>query len=381
MHPLYWRLSGFYFFYFASLGALIPYWGLYLKTLGFGAVEIGELVAIIMATKIVAPNIWGWIADRSGRRMQVVRLACLLATLAFAGVFLWKGYWWLALVMTVFSFFWNAALPQFEATTMNHLGDDLHRYSGIRLWGSIGFILAVSGLGTVLGITGTGILPAVLLGLFVLIWLSSLAVPESAAGHLPLVQEPLRQVLGRRVVVSLLLVCFLVQASHGPYYAFFSIYMERFGYSTTLIGQLWALGVFAEIIIFMLVPMLLPRFGARTLLLAAIVLTTLRWLLTALFPDRLGVMIFSQTLHAASFGLYHAVMIALIHSLFVGAHQGRGQALYSSISFGAGGAVGALLSGYLWTDMGPRAMFLVAAVTSLAALLVVHFGMRNIPET
>jgi hypothetical protein len=31
--------------------------------------------------------------------------------------------------------------------------------------------------------------------------------------------------------------------------------------------------------------------------------------------------------------------------------------------------------------MGPRAMFLVAAVTSLAALLVVHFGMRNIPET
>ena len=166
---------------------------------------------------------------------------------------------------------------------------------------------------------------AVLMGLFVLIWLSSLAVPESAAGYLPLDQEPLRHVLSRRVVVSLLLVCFLVQASHGPYYAFFSIYMERFGYSTALIGQLWALGVLAEIIIFLLVPMLLPRFGARTLLLAAIMLTTLRWLLTALYPDRLGVMVFSQTLHAASFGLYHAVMIALIHSLFVGAHQGRGR--------------------------------------------------------
>jgi len=54
---LYWRLSGFYFFYFASLGALVPYWGLYLRTLGFNVVEIGELIAIIMATKIVAPNI------------------------------------------------------------------------------------------------------------------------------------------------------------------------------------------------------------------------------------------------------------------------------------------------------------------------------------
>ena len=123
----YWRLSGFYFFYFASLGALIPYWGLYLKSLGFGVVEIGELVAIIMATKIIAPNIWGWIADHTGRRMRIVRIACLLATLSFAGVFIGHGYWLLVLVMSLFSFFWNAALPQFEATTLNHLGTETHR--------------------------------------------------------------------------------------------------------------------------------------------------------------------------------------------------------------------------------------------------------------
>jgi PPP family 3-phenylpropionic acid transporter len=126
---------------------------------------------------------------------------------------------------------------------------------------------------------------------------------------------------------------------------------------------------------------LLPRFGARKLLISAIALTTLRWLLTALFADRLAIIIFSQTLHAASFGLYHAVMIFLVHSLFVGAHQGRGQALYSSISFGAGGAVGILVSGYLWTDMGPQAMYLVAALTSLCALLVVIFALRNIPAS
>jgi PPP family 3-phenylpropionic acid transporter len=263
---------------------------------------------------------------------------------------------------------------------MNHLGDELHRYSGIRLWGSIGFILAVSGLGTLLGQSGIGILPVVLMGLFVLIWLSSLAVPESAAGYLPLDQEPLHQVLRKPLVLSLLAVCFLVQASHGPYYAFFSIYMEEYGYPTATIGQLWALGVVAEICIFLLMPVLLPRYGARRLLIAAVVLTTLRWLLTALYADRLAVIIFSQSLHAASFGLYHAVMIALIHSLFVGAHQGRGQALYSSISFGAGGAAGILVSGYLWTNMSPQTMYLMAALTSLCALLVVHFGVRNIPQ-
>jgi PPP family 3-phenylpropionic acid transporter len=378
---MYWRLSGFYLFYFASLGALLPYWSLYLKSLDFSITEIGQLMAILMATKIVAPNVWGWMADRTGQRMRIIRMASLLAIISFAGVFVTDTFWWLATVLVVFSFFWNATLPQFEVTTMNHLGDDMHRYSGIRLWGSVGFILAVAGLGVLLGHYSAAVLPYVLLGLFVLIWINSLCVPESAAGHLPLDQEPLRRVLRRPVVLSLLAVCFLVQASHGAYYSFFSLYLEGFGYSTTVIGQLWALGVLSEIGVFLLMPVLMPRFGARNLLLLAVVLTTLRWLLTAFYADNLIVITLSQTLHAASFGLYHAVMIFIIHSLFTGTHQGRGQALYSSLSFGAGGAAGTLVSGYLWSGLGPQAMYLVAAAISLCAVAVVLFGVRDIPDS
>ena len=96
---IYWRLSGFYLFYFASLGALVPFWSLYLKSLDFSMTQIGQLIAILMATKIVAPNLWGWIADHTGHRMQIVRIASLLATVAFAGVFLGSSFWWLALVL------------------------------------------------------------------------------------------------------------------------------------------------------------------------------------------------------------------------------------------------------------------------------------------
>jgi PPP family 3-phenylpropionic acid transporter len=309
--------------------------------------------------------------------MTIVRSASLLAALSFMGVFAGSAFWWMAVVMVAFSFFWNAALPQFEATTMNHLGGETHRYSGIRLWGSVGFIVAVAGLGPLLDTFGTQLLPQVLAAVFILIWVSSLYVPESAAGHLPLDQEPLRDVLRRPVVLSLLGVCFLVQASHGPYYAFFTIYLEDYGYSTALIGQLWALGVLAEIGVFLVMPRLLPRFGARRLLLAAVALTTLRWLLIAGFAAHLQVMVLAQTLHAASFGLYHAVSIYLVHRLFTGAHQGRGQALYSSVSFGAGGAVGSLASGYLWTGMGAQSMYLLAAAVGLAALVVVLAGMRT----
>ena len=72
---LYLRLSGFYLCYFATLGVLLPYWGLYLLALGFDPARIGELIAIPQATKLVAPTLWGWLADRTGRPMRVIRWA------------------------------------------------------------------------------------------------------------------------------------------------------------------------------------------------------------------------------------------------------------------------------------------------------------------
>ena len=366
----YWRLSGFYFFYFASIGALIPYWSLYLKSLGFDARAIGTLMALIMATKIISPNIWGWVADHTGYRMRIVRIGCLLGAVAFAGVFLVEDYWWLAVVMMVFSFFWNATLPQFEATTLNHLGRDSHRYSGIRLWGSIGFIVAVAALGPVLDTLGVGILPIVLILLFGGIWLASLVVPESASAHLPLDHEPLRKVLMRPEVVALLVVCFLLQASHGPYYTFYTIYMEEQGYSRSLIGQLWALGVIAEVGVFLVMYRLVPRFGLRRLLLASLLLTALRWVLIGEFPDEMAVVLLAQGLHAASFGIYHAVAIQLIHRYFTGRHQGKGQALYSSLSFGAGGAAGSFLAGLAWASLGPQTTYLLAALAALLAFVI-----------
>lgn len=373
----YWRLSNFYFFFFASLGVLVPYWSLYLKSLGFGPAEIGELMAVIMATKVVAPNVWGWIADHTGRRMQIIRLATLIALIAFAGVFLGQNYWWMVLVMCLFSFFWNAALPQFEATTMNMLGEKTQRYSSIRLWGSVGFILAVVALGPVLDSVGTGIIPVAILMLLFGLALSTWMVPQEQNQKSAHVTGSIWQVLRQPQVIIVLVVCFLLQASHGPYYTFYTIYLEEYDYSRSLIGQLWALGVVAEIGVFLVMHRLLPRFGAKVLLLVSLALTTLRWLLIAGFVESLAVMLFAQLLHAASFGIYHAVAIHLIHKIFTGKHQGRGQALYSSLSFGAGGAVGALLSGYLWSGAGAGVTYLSAALLSGLAFLLAWRGIRS----
>jgi PPP family 3-phenylpropionic acid transporter len=375
----YWRLSAFYLFFFAALGGLLPYWGVYLRDLGYGPGEIGSLMAIIAATKIVAPNLWGWLADRRGERLPVVRTGAGLAFVLFLGVFVVEGFWALAAVMALFSFFWNAALPQFEANTFNWLGSARERYSRIRLWGSVGFILTSALLGPLLELLGSRALPVFLALLYLGLWGASLAArPAPDRGEATGGDGPIRAVLRQPHVWSLLLVCFLMQASHGPYYAFFSIFLQDHGYGGAAIGGLWALGVVAEIGVFLAMQRLLPRFGALRLLLASLALTALRWLLIAAFVDQPAVLLAAQTLHAASFGLYHAVAIALVDRFFTGRHQGRGQAFYSSLSFGAGQAAGSFAAGLVYGAAGGAAAFAAAAAVATIALLVAATGLRGV---
>ena len=366
----YWRLSSFYFFYFASLGVLVPYWSPYLKSLGYNSLTIGSLVAILPATKLVAPYIWGALADHTRRSMLIIRVTSILALLSFALVFVDQQLWWLAFAMLLFSFFWNATLPQFEAITLNHLGNDTHRYSMIRLWGSLGFIVIVVLMGSLLEKYSAGIIPLVVLLTFAFISLSSFTVPEKLntphSDH-----APIWQVIKQPKVMAFLAVCFLMLCSHGPYYTFYTIYLADLGYGSNMIGVLWAVGVMAEVAIFMMMHRLLPLYGARRLLLVTLLLTTLRWLLIGFFADELSVLFFAQLLHAFSFGVFHSVGISLVHEYFTGSHQGRGQALYSSTSYGAGVAVGTLVSGMVWDRWGAGFLFSFAACCTLVAAAIV----------
>ncbi|MBK1720668.1 MFS transporter [Thiocystis violacea] len=366
----YWRLSSYYLFYFASLGALVPYWGLYLQGEGFDALAIGQLMAILSATKIIAPMIWGHIVDQGGHRMRVVRLGALLSVLGFATVFLVDGFWGLALAMLLFSFFWNASLPQMEAVTFNHLGARPSRYALVRVWGSVGFILVVLALGLSLEHGSLAMVPLWVLVLVFAIWLSALLVPDSAPAQTEHASASLKALLRRPSVLAFFAACFLMQLSHGIYYAFYSIHLESSGYSSAAVGRLWALGVVAEVLVFLVMHRLLERFGARRVLLWSLALAVVRWLAIGAFIDVLAIQLIAQSLHAASFGTFHASAIHLVHHVFPGRTQGRGQALYNSLSFGAGGAAGSLIGGMLWASQGALITFGIGAAAAFVGLLV-----------
>lgn len=374
----YWRLSSFYFFYFAALGALVPFWALYLKSLGFSALQIGELMAIPMATKIVAPYLWGWLGDSLGQRMRLVRSGAFLSLSTFLLVFWLTDYAGLALAMALFSFFWNAVLPQIEVTTLRFLGSNTPLYSRIRVWGSVGFMLMVVILGFMVDQWGVSIILPVLALIYAGIWLSSLAIPEQPQQNHSDSAASLSGILLQPAIVSFFAICLLMQFSHGAYYTFFSIYLESEGYSKGVIGQLWALGVAAEVAVYIFfMHKLLLAFSSKTLLLWCLFLAALRWILIALFSEYLLVLIIAQLLHAATFGAFHAAAIDFVHHNFPQHLHGRGQALYSSASFGVGGTLGSLISGYLWDSTGATTTFLIFAASAAVAMGILAVGRKS----
>lgn len=368
----YWRLSGFYFFYFALLGSAAPFLGLYFDHLGFSAARIGELVAIPMLMRCVAPNLWGWLGDATGQRLMIVRLGAVCTLLSFGLIFYGKSYAWLALVMALHAFFWHAVLPQFEVITLAHLREQASRYSQIRLWGSIGFIVAVVGLGALFERLGLDVYPVAVMAVMVGIVISSIWVPDAVPEQRPELDGQggfLRQ-LCRPGVLAFFVSVGLMQVSHGPYYTFFSIHLEALGYGRSTIGMLWALGVVAEILLFLVMAALLTRFSLRQVLLASFALAAIRWLLLGTLADHLGVLLVAQLMHAATFGSFHAAAIHFVQRSFGHRQQGQGQALYATLA-GIGGALGALYSGYSWASLGPLWTFAIASLAALAAAVII----------
>jgi PPP family 3-phenylpropionic acid transporter len=368
----YWRLSGFYFFYFATLGGFLPYWSLYLKDGGFNPIEIGELSALLVGTRIIAPNLWGWIADHTGKSLRIIRIASFFAALLFAGFLLAHNYFWFAWITIAFSFFWNAVLPQFEAVTLFHLKNEPHRYSRIRLWGSVGFIITVLGIGRLLDSQPVVLLPFAIIALLTLSWWITLITPEAHVISYGSASIGMMKIIKKPEVLAFFMVNILLQISHAPYYVFYSIYLKHYQYSATLTGLLWALGVLAEIVLFVNMSRLLKRFTLRVILLFSLLLATGRWLIIGWCADYLGLLILAQFLHAATFGGTHVVAIHLVQSYFGQQHQGKGQALYSSLSYGLGGMLGSLYSGYYWELLGSRFVYSTAALCCGIAFVIAY---------
>lgn len=357
-----------------------PYWSLYLQSIHFNAIEIAILMSTQPVMRMIAPNIWGWLADHTGKRAQVVQMAAMLSAIFYLGVFFTTSFWGLLLVLGLMSFFWSASMPLVEANTFTYLGKNTAHYGRIRSWGSIGFIVAVVGLGYAFDYIAIAWLLWAGLVCEIGILLFSRQMPKTEVMGHHTDSQTIRQIVLQPRVLALFGACFLMSIAHGPYYTFFSIYLVEHGYAKSAVGGLWALGVICEIAVFFLMPALVRRFGFVRILLFSLVAAVLRFLLIGWAVDFLLLILVAQILHAATFGAYHASSLGLVHELFRGRHQSKGQALFGSITYGAGGVLGGLASGPIWQHYGASVLYSCSAGAALLGLAILLWHNRALDQ-
>jgi PPP family 3-phenylpropionic acid transporter len=368
-----------YFFYFAQLGVIVPYMGVFLDGRGLSSVEIGQLLALITLTRVLGPNLWASLADKSGKGLGILQIGSLLTLACFSVVFFVNGFWGLTLSFALMMMFWTAVLPQLEALCLNCVKGDARRYSRIRLWGSVGYILLTITVGKLIDTYSTEAPIYVSLLVLTGIFLSSLVLKKVNVANN---EEPIDGSIWTKVktwvFIGFIASGILLQLSFGPYYSFFTLYTRDLGFSGQQTGLLIALGVAAEVVIFLLAGRLISFFGVKWILLISTALTALRWYILALAAHSTAMLILSQVLHAFGFAMVHAASMQFVHYYFGQRYQSRGQALYASIAFGVGGAGGSYVAGLLWQQgQGAELTFILAAIAAAVSALLIVFIPRH----
>ncbi|EKK5268723.1 3-phenylpropionate MFS transporter [Cronobacter dublinensis] len=369
LHSTRW-LALSYFTYFFSYGIFLPFWSVWLAGVGVAPETIGlllgsGLVARFLGSLLLAPRV----KDPS-RLVFALRLLATL-TLVFALGF-WFGHQtaWLFVILVGFNLFFSPLVPLTDALAATWQRQITMDYGRVRLWGSLAFVIGSALTGklvssydyrAILALLSLGV-ASMLIGMM----LKPSVMPQGEARH----NEAAGWPVWRKLVSEnwRFLACVsLLQGAHAAYYGFSAIYWQGQGYSASVVGYLWSLGVVAEIVIFALSKKLFSRFGARDLLLLSGVLGIIRWGLMG-WTTALPWLIAAQILHCGSFSICHLAAMR-----YIAAREGseviRLQSVYSAVAMGGGIAVMTVFAGFLYQHLA-GGVFWVMALVALPALFL-----------
>ena len=366
----------FFFAYYGYVGIFSPYASLFFEERGLSAAQIGVLMSLLQVMRIFGPNVWGWVADHRSQRVAVLRVTSLAAVISFCGMFFGQTFAYFFAVMVIVNLFTSAQGPLSEALMLSAMRGDLTHYGRLRLWGSVGFIFSVMAAGQLLDWYSVELMPWLALIMLAMVSVVTLRMREEA----PIVHRSdspsVMSVLRKREVWSFFTSTFLMVAAHASLYVYYSLYLSQIGYSKTVIGLMWSLGVIAEIIFFFYQEPLFKRFGVKNLMFVSLAIGVIRFLMIAFGAQSLVLLLIAQVLHAATFGVHHSSSVATLQRWFSGPLQARGQALFISISYGLGGTLGGLLLSACWDTFGAQLVYVIAALMSGCGLVAAVLSYR-----
>lgn len=354
----------FFFFYYAYLGIVSPFLSLYFDDLGFTAIQISLLMSMLQITRILGPMFWGWLSDLRQERIGIMRITALVSLVVYLGIFYFQTFTALMIWMFVLNIISSSLTPLGEAATVHALQKSNSfesRYGKLRLWGSIGFMVAVFVGGYWFEHFGIDTLPAIGLLLLVLVTLTTFKLWEPPLEQKKLERGQLRSILKKPEVMWFLSSAFWMIFAHSSLYVFYSLYLQNLGFGKQIIGLFWMVGVGAEVVYFYFQKQAYQFFSPNRIIGLTFALGVVRFLVIAWIPEFWPLLIV-QLFHAGTFAAHHSASIKIMQEWFHGPTQARGQALYATVAYGLGGTAGGIIAGWVWEGISPSAAFVLSAL-------------------
>ncbi len=369
-------LALFYAAYFAFVGLYSPFLGPYLKSIGHSLDVIALALGMMQLMRIVGPFAWGWLADHTGNRVRWIRVG-IFSGFVFAALAFWNQQTpsHLLFLVLMLNLSISGLVPMSDSYAMERCAGCTGQYGQVRLYGSLGFVLAVLVFGAVADRFGFSSYPMwscamLLLGFVAALKFSPDAPRSATVASAARAGSGFKRLLLPGPMPLFWLAAFFMIFSHGVFYAFFSLYLLEFDYSELSIGGLWAFGVMCEVVFFAFQSRFFNRLSLNAWLCISFGTCAIRFALTAAFPQLGGVMVFAQGLHALTFAAHHTATISWLRENLPANLVVRGQAMYATIAYGLGGSAGTFLGRFAWEWSGPASAFAMASLSGVIALVL-----------
>jgi len=370
----------FYFFYYQSVGIYMTFLPAYLRGLGLSGREISTVFTVTPLLALVVPLAWAYLADRTRRHDRVLRVVVGGAWLGFVPMLFSRNFSGVFAGWALYALFSVAVGGLADAFAVARVRAGAV-YGRLRLWGSIGYVVATVLVGAVLSARGGAadrLVPVAMwlaLGCaFAAAWRLRGAGEAAARPH----AADVKALLGDPRLRLLLVIAALHWVCLAPYNVYFGIFLRDLGLRPLSWALAYSTGVVMEVFVLMTFHRLQVRFQLQTLLAAAFAVSAARWLAIALVQAPWA-LIALQTLHGMTFGMFWSAAIALVAATVPPSLRATGQALLI-IAINLGGALGNAITGRVYDAHGSRLLFLLAAVGELAPLAVVLATRRRLHD-
>jgi len=390
------RLGAMMFLQYAIWGSWSPVLSDYLlNRLGFSGPQVGFIYSLLPLATIISPFIGGQVADRYFPTQRVIAILQLLGGgLLIFGSRL-NDFSSLATLMLIYCLIYAPTLALTNSIAFINLRDSEKEFGQIRVWGTIGWIVAglllagwrllfkSFGLAAVSGDT------LLLAGIFSLIMgLTSFRLP-----HTPPKKEATNpwafleaiRLLKEKNLAIFIIIAFVVATELMFYYVMTAPYLTSamIGVSASAVSGVMVIAQIAEIFVMaFLLPYFLPRFGIRTTLLIGILAWPLRYIIFVIGRPA-WLVIASLSLHGFCYVFFFTAAFIYIDRVAPSDIRASAQSLITLATIGLGNYLGSLFAGWIQALFtGPagtnwRGVFAVPAVLTILCALIFFLFFRT----